>query len=179
MTDFTLHTLETASEAAKPLVENAISAFGMLPNLIAVMAEAPALLKAYQEMHAHFQSTSFNAEELTVVWQTINVEHECHYCVPAHTMIAQMMEVDTSITASIKAGEPLANAKLEALRATTLVLVRERGRISEAQKDAFFSAGYERKQLLEIVVGIAQKVMSNYTNHIADTPLDDAFAQFA
>ena len=45
--------------------------------------------------HRLFQhETSFDKDELTVVWQTINVEHACHYCVPAHTGIAKMMKVD-------------------------------------------------------------------------------------
>ncbi|MCV5838426.1 carboxymuconolactone decarboxylase family protein, partial [Escherichia coli] len=67
------------------MIENSVKAFGMLPNLHAVMAEAPTLLEGYQVVHELFQQTSFNAEELTVVWQTINVEHGCHYCVPAHS----------------------------------------------------------------------------------------------
>ena len=93
MTEFTLYNLETASEAAKALFEKSMKTFNMIPNLHAVMAEAPALLDSYQQAHNLFQSTSFNADELTVVWQTINVEHKCHYCTPAHTAIAHMMGV--------------------------------------------------------------------------------------
>lgn len=77
MAEFTLYTQENASEEAQPLLADSIAAFGMLPNLHAVMAEAPTLLKGYQVLHELFQKTSFNAEELTVVWQSINVEHEC------------------------------------------------------------------------------------------------------
>jgi hypothetical protein len=53
---------------------------------------------AYQQLHELFVNSSFNEEELTVVWQSINVEHACHYCVPAHTGIAAMMKVDEAIT---------------------------------------------------------------------------------
>jgi len=95
---FTFHTIDTAPAESKPLLEDSVQAFGMIPNLHAVMAESPAVLKAYKELHAAFQSTSFDKDELTVVWQTINVEHECHYCIPAHTMIANMMSVDPAIT---------------------------------------------------------------------------------
>lgn len=85
MNPFTFHTLETAPTESKPLLEQSLKAFGRIPGLHSVMAEAPAVLKGYQQLHESFMATSFNAEELTVVWQTINVEHECHYCVPAHT----------------------------------------------------------------------------------------------
>jgi hypothetical protein len=50
------------------------------------------------KLHELFVNSSFNEEELTVVWQSINVEHACHYCVPAHTGIAAMMKVDEAIT---------------------------------------------------------------------------------
>jgi len=113
-----------------------------------------------------------------VVWQTINVENECHYCVPAHTAIAHQMKVDPTIVEAIRNGEPLNDEKLQVLRETTLALLRNRGRLSEAEKEKFFSAGYGPKQLLEIILGIAQKTISNYANHLAETPLDEAFKPF-
>ena len=178
MAEFTLYTQENASEEARPLLADSIAAFGMLPNLHAVMAEAPTLLKGYQVLHELFQKTSFNAEELTVVWQSINVEHECHYCVPAHSAIAASMRVDQGIVDALVNKTPLEDVKLEVLRETTLEMTRERGVLSQSQQDKFFAAGYTKQQLLEIVLGLAQKVMSNYTNHLADTPVDDAFKKF-
>ena len=178
MTDFTLYTAENAPEASKPLMADSVAAFGMVPNLHAVMAEAPTLLKGYQVLHDLFQKTSFNAEELTVVWQSINVEHECHYCVPAHSAIAASMKVDQDIVDALVNKTPLANPKLETLRETTLAMTRERGVISDEQIEKFFAAGYGKQQLLEIIVGLSQKVMSNYTNHLADTPVDAPFKKF-
>ncbi|GLT13812.1 carboxymuconolactone decarboxylase family protein [Vibrio algivorus] len=179
MADFTLYTAENAPEGAKPLIGNSIKAFGMLPNLHAVMAESPSLLKAYQDVHELFQQTSFDAEELTVVWQTINVEHECHYCVPAHSAIAASMNVDSELVDALVNKKPIANEKLEILRETTLQMVRQRGVIEDNQVQKFFSVGYGKQQLLEIVLGISQKVMSNYTNHLANTPIDEPFKKFS
>jgi len=179
MTDYPLHNIETAPEAAKPLLQKSLQAFGMIPNLHAVMATSPQLLDLYQQAHEAFQNTSFNAEELTVVWQTINVEHACHYCVPAHTAVANMMKVDSAITDALRNETPLDNAKLEALRTFTLAVVRQRGNVTQDQVDAFFSAGYGQQQILEVIVGAAQKVMSNYVNHIAHTAVDAPFQKYA
>ncbi|MED5511854.1 carboxymuconolactone decarboxylase family protein [Pseudoalteromonas simplex] len=178
MKNFELYTKETAPEASKALIDNSVSAFGMLPNLHAVMAEAPTLLEGYQVLHELFQKTSFNAQELTVVWQTINVEHNCHYCVPAHSAIAASMKVDQEIVDALVNKTPLADPKLETLRNTTLAMTRNRGVIDESELEEFYSAGYGNQQLLEIVLGLAQKVMSNYTNHLADTPVDQPFKKF-
>lgn len=179
MSTFTLHTLETAPEASKPLLEQSQKAFGMLPNLHAVMAEAPGLLEGYQVLHNLFANSSFNAEELTVVWQTINVEHGCSYCVPAHTGIAHSMNVDPSLTEALRNRTAMPNDKLQVLHDTTLLMVRNRGQLSAEEMDRFFAAGYGQQHLLDIVLGLAQKVMSNYTNHIASTPTDEVFKKFA
>lgn len=178
MADFEVHSLETAPDASKPLLENSIKGFGRLPSLHAVMATSPELLEGYQRLHGLFQKTSFDAEELTVVWQSINVEHECHYCVPAHTLIANMMKVDPAITEALRNETPLPSEKLEALRSFTLAMVRDRGNVDEATMQAFFDAGYGQQQVLEVVLGLAQKVMSNYVNHIAETPIDPPFEEF-
>ncbi|TQV78869.1 carboxymuconolactone decarboxylase family protein [Exilibacterium tricleocarpae] len=178
MSQFPLHTADSAPQDSKPLLDNSRKAFGMLPNLHAVMAEAPGLLAAYQQAHSLFQDSSFNDAELTVVWQSINVEHECHYCVPAHTAIANKAGVDPAITEALRSGTALPE-KLEALRTFTLKMVRQRGRVEREDIDAFTAAGYTKRQVLEIILGISQKVMSNYTNHIADTPVDAPFEQFA
>ena len=114
-----------------------------------------------------------------MVWQAINVEHECHYCVPAHTAIAKSMEVDDALIDALRDETPLPSDRLEALRTFTLALVRGRGHVDQADLSAFFAAGYGHRQVLEIVLGISQKVMSNYINHLAETPVDKPFEAFA
>jgi alkylhydroperoxidase family enzyme len=179
MTSLKVHNIESAPEASKPLLENSQKAYGMIPGLHGVLAGAPGLLKAYQDIHQLFTETSFNNEELTVVWQTINVEHACHYCVPAHTGIAKMMKVDDVIIDALRDETPLTDSKLEALRTITLAITRNRGHVSQEDLESFYAAGYGEQQVLEIILGLSQKVISNYTNHIANTPVDEAFQKFA
>jgi alkylhydroperoxidase family enzyme len=179
MTTLKIHNIESAPEESKALLEQSLKSNGMIPNLHGVLAGAPSILEAYQNLHKMFNQSSFNKEELTVVWQTINVEHECNYCVPAHTSIANMMRVDTKITEALRNETPLENTKLEALRNMTLLIVRNRGVVSQENLNAFYAVGYGEQQVLEIILGLAQKTISNYTNHIANTPIDTPFQKFA
>jgi alkylhydroperoxidase family enzyme len=179
MTEFTLHDTESAPEKAKPLLEGSKKNMGMIPSLHAVMAEAPGLLEAYQTLHGLFTNTSFNANEQTGGWQTIKVENECHYCVPAHTGIAHMMKVPGEITEALRNEAALPDDRLEALRTFTLAVVRKRGNVSKEDLQAFYEAGYKQQQVLEVILGVAQKTMSNYVNHIAETPIDEPFQKFA
>ncbi|EOR93517.1 Macrophage infectivity potentiator-related protein [Arcticibacter svalbardensis MN12-7] len=171
--------METAPEESKPFLEKSLKANGMIPGLHGVLAGAPGLLAAYQTLHELFANSSFDNEELTVVWQTINVEHECHYCVPAHTGIANMMKVNPKITEALRNETAMPTAKLQALHEIVLKIVRNRGHVSQEDLDAFYAVGYGQRQVLEIILGLSQKIISNYTNHIANTPVDERFEKFA
>lgn len=179
MTDFPLHDETTAPEASKELLARSKKQNGMIPALHATMAEAPGLLEGYQLVHQLFLDSSFDKDELTVVWQSVNVEHSCHYCVPAHTGIAKAMKVDDEITDALRDGTPLPSERLEALRTFTLAMVRERGDVNDDAVQAFLDAGFTKRQVLEVVLGVSQKVMSNYTNRLAQTPVDAPFKKFA
>lgn len=175
---FELYNQQNAPAASQPLLANSVKSFGIVPNLHAVLAESPATLESYQVLHQLFQQSDFNEEELTVVWQTINVEHKCHYCVPAHTAIAYGMKVNPVVIDALRDSTELPSKKLQVLHLTTLSMVRNRGQLREQELADFFAAGYERRHLLEIILGISQKVISNYTNHLADTPVDKPFQSF-
>ena len=176
---FPSHDLDTAPEASKPLLEQSQKAFGRLPGLHKVLAESPQAHEGYQVLHKLFTETDFDAEELTVVWQAINVENECHYCVPAHTGIAKMMKVSDEISDALRNETALPTPKLEALRTFTVQMFRQRGNVSDDQMKAFFDAGYGHRAVLDVILGMAQKTISNYVNHVAQTPVDDVFKPLA
>ncbi|MEP4195520.1 MAG: carboxymuconolactone decarboxylase family protein [Aliishimia sp.] len=179
MATFTKHTIESAPEASKPYLETSFKNNGRIPGLHGIMADAPGLLAVYNFSHQQFMASSLTVEEKTVVWQTINVEQDCHYCVPAHTGIAKMMKVDDAITEALRNETPLPTAKLEALRDFTLLVIRNRGFVDDADTQAFLAAGFTTTNILEVILGAAQKLMSNYTNHFAKTPVDEVFQKFA
>ncbi|PLW78269.1 carboxymuconolactone decarboxylase family protein [Cohaesibacter celericrescens] len=179
MTDFIKHTIETAPDAAKPQLEASFKANGRIPGLHAIMADSPSLLSAYNFSHQQFMASSLSDEEKTVVWQTVNVEQNCEYCVPAHTGIAKMMNIDDAITTALRDETPLPTAKLEALRDFTLQVVRNRGFVDEADTQAFLAAGFTTTSILDVILGASQKLMSNYTNHFAHTQVDQVFQKFA
>lgn len=175
---FEVFTLDNAPEQSRPFLEKSLAGFGSIPNLHAVLAQSPAVLEAYQQLTGLFQKTSFNKEEITVIWQTINVEHECAYCFPAHTAVAHSMGVEPSVIEALRNKSDLPSEQLTVLQQTILSLVKNRGKVSEAELNEFMQAGYNQQHLLEIILGISHKVISNYVNHIAETPLDDAFKKF-
>jgi uncharacterized peroxidase-related enzyme len=176
---YRVHTIDSAPEAARESLTAAAKAYGFLPNLLAVMAEAPALLKAYRALIDIFDETSFTPTERQVVLLATSFENGCEYCVAAHSVIAQMQKVPDEVVQAIRDGAPIADRKLEALRRLTGSIVKSRGWPPVAEIEAFLDAGYTQAQILEVVLGVGAKTLSNYTNHVAATPLDRAFAKAA
>ena len=177
-TGFPVHDPDTAPEKSRDLLRQLVAQSG--PNgFYAVAATSPETLGAYVALHQAFSATSLSAEEKTVVWQTINVENECTFCVPAHTSMAKAMRVSDAVTDALRNETPLPTAKLDALRAFTLLMVRNRGHASDAEIEAFLEAGYTHQTMLEVVLGLAQKTISNYVNHLARTPPDAQYDAYA
>lgn len=175
MTDFTLHTVDSAPQAAQATLKGAQGSLGFIPNLFATMAEAPSLLNAYAQLGELLNKTSFSPTEQQIVLMTNNLLNGCDYCMAAHTTISQATGVPADVIESLRTNTPIADAKLEALRTFARVVNETRGWPTQDNLDAFFAVGYGQQQVLEVVLGTAFKVLSNYTNHVASTPLDTAF----
>ena len=161
MTDFTTHTIDSAPEAAKPILEGVNSAFGFVPNLLATMAEAPALLEGYTTLAKIFDKTSLSETERQIILMTNNRLNGCTYCMAAHTTLSQMAKVPADVIDALRNNTPLADAKLEALRTFAAVINETRGWPSDAQIEAFLAAGYTRQTVLEVILGTSLKVLSN------------------
>ena len=164
----------SAPEGARDALAATRKNFGMIPNLERVMASAPPLLKGYSTLWDLFDTTTLTPIERQVVYLTANFENECNYCVPWHTMLAQKAGMDASEIEALRSGAQMHDEKLEALRTFARMLIANRGKANTADLKAFFDAGYSDVQALEVVLGLAVKLMSNYTNSIAGTPLDKA-----
>ncbi len=179
MTDFTIHTEDSAPEASKELLGAAQAKYGFVPNLMGEMAEAPSMLEAYLTVGRALEASSLTPQEQQVVVLTVSYLNECAYCMTAHSAVAKMVGLPDGEISALRAGQPLSDAKLEELRTFAGILVEKRGRASEEDVASFLDAGYTRAQILEVIVGIAFKTLSNFTNHLADTPIYEQFASFA
>lgn len=172
---YTIHTEETAPESVRPILTQVKGKFGFVPNLLGTMADAPALLKGYLALADLFDSTSFSPTERQIVLLATSLANGCAYCMAAHTAIAGMQKVPDDVVKALRDNKPIADAKLESLRLFATEVVTGRGYPSEASLKRFLAAGYTKAQVLEVVLGVGMKTLSNYTNHLADTPLDEAF----
>ncbi len=174
-------TIENAEPRAKAVLESANAKLGFIPNMYAVMVNSPGLLENYLQGYALFREGSgFTPAEQEVIFLTISRENGCDYCVAAHSFIADSMsKVPAAVTDAIRDSKPIPDAKLAALSTFTRLMVEIRGRPSRGDVETFLAAGYTERHILEIILAIAVKTFSNYSNHLFHTPVDATFASRA
>lgn len=175
MPTFPVHTRESAPEAARPFLDAAKQKFGMVPNLMGVLATAPAALGSYLALTGELEGSSLTPVEQQVVLIATSAENGCEYCVSVHSAVADMVKMPSEALEALRAGRDPEDARLGALARFTRQVVEERGWVAPEDLGAFLSAGFGEPQVLEVITGVALKTISNYTNHIAGTPLDGAF----
>lgn len=171
-------TLDNAEPEAKALLEAAKAQVGFVPNMYTGMANSPGLLETYLDGYERFRKHSgLTSAEQEVVFLTISRGNGCDYCVAAHSVLAdRMSKVPPAVTDAIRDGKTIPDARLASLSLFTEVMRSTRGLPSKAQVQAFLDAGYGERQVLEIILAIAVKTISNYSNHLFHTPVDAMFA---
>lgn len=174
-------TLQNAASGAKEVLDGAQSMLGFIPNLYGNLANSPGALSTYSFGYRQFREHSgFTPAEQEVVLLTVSKENGCGYCVAAHSMVAEKMSgVPSQAVNAIRNGEIIQDTKLAALSIFTRRLLQSRGLPIDSEIKEFLQAGYKEEQILEVVLAIAVKTISNYTNHLFSTPIDSAFASYA
>lgn len=170
-----VHTTETAPEKSKEILEKVKSKYGFIPNLMGVFAESPEILQAYLSLSTLLDQTTLTPTERQIALLAASSVKNCEYCMAAHSSAASMQNLPDDVIQAVRDGSPIADHKLEAFRQFVLAVTEKRGSVSEKEVDAFLGAGYTRRNILEVILAVGMKTLSNYTNHIAETPLDAAF----
>ena len=167
---------ETAPEKSRPLLEKIQKSFKFIPNLFGGFANSPVLLEGYLGLEGVFEKGSLSAVERQVVLLAASVENSCRYCTAAHsTLLKAFLHVPADVVSAVRSNVPVSDPKLNALVGLTKEIVSERGHVRTEVMENFLAAGYRKDQVLEVLVGVALKTMSNYLDHISPTELDPAF----
>lgn len=170
-------TEQDADPAVAAILAKAKAQVGFIPNMYAGMANVPGVLETYLSGYAAFRADAkFSKIEQEVIFLAISRANGCEYCVTVHSAVADMAKVPTEITDAIRDGKPLPDERLDALTRFTATMVESRGLPTADDLTAFLDAGFTETDVLQIVLAIGVKTLSNYSNHLLHTPIDDIFA---
>jgi uncharacterized peroxidase-related enzyme len=170
---FRIHDKSSAPEASTAILEKVEKGFGFIPNVLGVTAESPAALEAYVTLNQILQTkTALSPEEQQVVLLAVSRHNGCGYCVAAHTASSERTGLDAGVIQALREDRNLPDPSLDAVATLCRTFIDKKGWLDESDIQAFLDAGHTRQKLLDVIVGLSMKTISNYINHIADTPLD-------
>lgn len=172
---------DSADARANEVLDTARKQVGFIPNMYAGMANFPALLDSYLHGYKLFRTeSSLTPAEQETVLLVISRVNECTYCMAAHSMIAtSVSQTPVEVVQAIRSDTPIDDPKLHALADFTRTMVVSRGNPSPDELRRFLAAGYSERTVLEIILAIAVKTISNYSNHVFHTEVDQKFQDFA
>ncbi|GAB2741086.1 carboxymuconolactone decarboxylase family protein [Kitasatospora kifunensis] len=176
---FPAHTLESAPTAARAPMEATTRHLGYLPAPVRSMAESPEVLTGFLELNKRFEGSTLDALAREVLVLTIATRNACHVCVAMHTARLTGMRADEALITALRAGTPLEEPRLEAVRLFTLEILATAGDASPEALDAFFAHGYTPRNALEVVLGISTYTLSTFANRLTGAELDQQLAPFA
>lgn len=179
MSTFQVHTEETAPAGSVDVLGKVRERYGFIPNLAGYLAESPTALGALLSLAGTFDKASLTPKEQQVVLLTVSSMNGCQYCKTAHVALGRKAELDDATLQAILNFETLPDAKENALRDFVRVVVEERGWASEEAVAAFLESGYTKGQVFEVVLGVALKTLTNYSNHIVGAVPNPEFVEMA
>jgi alkylhydroperoxidase family enzyme len=181
MSNFPIHTIQTAPDASKPALEGLQSAFGFIPNIAAAMATSPVLINSLVALfhQVHGDGKSFAEPQIEIVLLTDAVTNGSTWAAAFHSYLAISKGVPASEVQAIRDGELPKDAKFAALSRLAKTLIEKRGRLNAYDKDVFLQAGFTPNQLLEVVAIVAASTITNYTASITQPPLEANFQPHA
>ncbi|MDH4468939.1 MAG: carboxymuconolactone decarboxylase family protein [Bacteriovoracaceae bacterium] len=169
-------TIETAPEGSKETLRNIQKGYGFIPNLMGTFANSPSVLNGYLAMEGAWEKSSLSAKERQFILLATSVQNHCNYCKAAHsTILKSMMKVEAELVSAVRDGSTLKDSKLNALVNFTKEVVGERGYVSENTKSEFLKNGFNEVQMMEVIIGVALKTVSNYIDHLNPVEIDGGF----
>lgn len=170
MTQITVPTRDDVSPANQATFDALKSKLGFVPNLYATLAHSENALGSYLALQGAKSSITGKARE--VVNLVVSQVNGCAYCLAAHTALGKMVGFDDAQIMDIRRGTVPFDAKLDALARFTRTVVETRGHVDADALDAFLSAGWTEENLVDVIVTVGDKTISNYLHSVTEVPVD-------
>src|SRR5687768_16308586 len=176
---YPIHEVESAPAESGPALEATAVRLGRIPNLLGTMAAVPQLINSFLQLTQTAETLTLPALEREVVALVAGVEVGCRHCIAIHTGALRKLGTPQSLIVAIRAGRPLDDLRLAALRSFTTQVIVERGAVGDDIQSAFFAAGFTPVNGLEIVFLVSALSMSMYSSRLAGVPLDNPLKALA
>ncbi len=175
MTKFNVPKREEVSENNKVIFDNLQKNLGFVPNLYATFAYSDTALADYLAFQN--RKSTLKAKEREVVNLVVSQVNDCHYCQSAHTALGKMSGFTEEQILELRSGSASFDPKLDALAKFVKNITVNRSKPDPAVVEKFFEAGYNKANLVDTIIVIGDKVVSNFFHGTTQIPIDFPLAK--
>jgi len=170
MSKFTVPSRDEVSPANQALFDKLQKTIGSVPSLYATFGYSEHGLGTYLALNGAKTTIAGKARE--IVNLVVSQVNECDYCLAAHTAIGKMSGLTEDQIMEARHGRATYDAKLDALAVFTRSLVQNRGKVDSEALDAFFSVGWTKENMVDVIVAVGDKTITNYLHSVTKIPVD-------
>ncbi len=170
MKTISVPTRATVSASNQAIFDALQAKLGFVPNLYATFAHSETALGNYLALQN--AKSSLSAKEREVINLVVSQVNDCRYCLAAHTVLGKMVGFTDAQIINIRKGHAVADTQLDALAQLTRSITENRGKPDAALTQAFFDAGYTEASLIDTLMVIGDKIISNYLHSTTQIPVD-------
>lgn len=167
---FTVPTREEVSSNNQSIFDNLKKGLGFVPNLYAYFGKNDTALGDY--LGFQNRKSTLKAKEREIVNLVTSQINGCRYCQSAHTVLGKMNGFADKEVLEIRAGKASFDPKLDALAKFTASVVENRGKASQSAVEAFLEAGYTEPHMIDVVMVVGDKIISNYLHNLTQLEID-------
>ncbi len=170
MNTFTVPTREHVSPANQVIFDSLKKNLGMVPNLYAYFAKGETALADYIALQN--RKSTLKAKEREVINLVVSQVNDCRYCQSAHMVVGKMNGFTDDQILEIRGGSASFDPKLDALATFVKEITLKRGKPSKGVTEALFNAGYTEANLVDIIIVIGDKMISNFIYGVTQFSID-------
>jgi uncharacterized peroxidase-related enzyme len=170
MTVFSVPTRGDVTPDNQALFDNLNKALGFVPNLFATFAHSPTALGTYLTLQN--AKSSLKSKEREAINLAVSQVNNCDYWLAAHTALGKMLGFTEAQIAELRRGRASFDARLDALARFARAVAEHRGQVSAETTDAFLAAGWTQVNLVDTIMVVGDKTISNYLHGVTKIPVD-------
>jgi alkylhydroperoxidase family enzyme len=178
MTNFPIHTMESAPDRSKPALQQLQSAFGTIPNIAGAIATSPVLINSLVGLFGNVHGGNFSEAQVQIILLTDAVTNASAWAVAFHSALALKEDIDPADVEAIREGRLPKDARFAALSGLAKTMIEKRGRLDDEDTRRFLAAGFGEEHLLEVIAAVAASTITNYAASIAGPPLEAQFQEY-
>lgn len=175
MSTFQVPKREEVSGNNQAIFDNLEKALGFVPNLYATYAHSENALQNYLSLSG--AKTSLTAKQKEVVNLAVSQVNNCIYCLSAHTAIGKLNGFSDDQILELRGGQATFDAKLDALARLAKNITENRGVTDKEILENFFNNGWTKENLVDTIVLVGDKTISNYLHSTTEVPIDFPVAE--